>query len=58
MTAAILLLVFLFVLGIGISSILYVCRKTREFTLMAGWALFAYICFAFVILISLLGVLS
>jgi len=50
MTGAIVLLIFLFVLGVGISTILYVSRDTTHFNLMSGWSLFAYIVFAIAVL--------
>ena len=53
MATSIVLLVFLLVLGIGISTILYVCRgampttkEVHNFWVMAGWGLFAYLIFA------------
>lgn len=50
MTGAVVLLVFLLVLSIGISTILYVSKDTTHFNLMTGWGLFAYIVFAIAIL--------
>lgn len=66
MTGAIILLGFLFVLGIGISTILYVCRgagvmpttkEVHNFWVMASWGLGIYLCFAFVTLLMLNDVL-
>ena len=54
MTGAIILLVFLFVLGIGISTILYVSKDTTHFNLMTGWGLFVYIVFAIAVLACML----
>ena len=59
MTSVIALLVFLLVLGIGISIILYVSKREntntiRHFSTMASWGLFAYIAFAFITLLCIL----
>ena len=54
MAGAIILLVFLFVLGIGIAGILYVSKSIRNFWVMAGWGMFAYIVFAFLTLLCIL----
>ena len=61
MTGATVLLVFLLVLSIGISTILYVSKSgvtVRNFNLMCGWGLFAYIMSAFFILLGIVGVIS
>jgi hypothetical protein len=58
MTGAIVLLMFLFVLGIGISTILYVSKNSTEFNLMAGLSLFVYMVFAFITLACIVDSLS
>ena len=54
MFGSIVLLVFLLIFAIGISTILYVCsrgdvptaKQVHNFWVMAGWSLFAYLVFA------------
>ena len=60
MTGAIILLVFLLVLAFGVAGILYVSKgdvTTRNFNLMAGWALGIYFVIAFITLLMLSDVL-
>ena len=54
MTVSILLLVFLFVLAVGIGIILYISKNTTHFNLMTGWSLFTYLLFALIILICII----
>jgi hypothetical protein len=58
MTGVTVLLIFLFVLSIGISTILYVSKNSTEFNLMSGWGLFAFIVFAFITLACIVDSLS
>ncbi len=59
MATSIILLIFLLVLGIGIviGTILYVSKNMKDFWAMASWRTFAYIVFAFIILLCILEVL-
>ena len=50
------LLVFLLILSIGIGIILYVSKSMRNFWVMAGWALFTYLCFAFLTLLCIMHI--
>ena len=53
MAAEILLLVFLLVLAMGLGIILYVSKNRTHFNQMSGWALFAYLFFAFITLLTI-----
>ena len=57
MASAIMLLIFLFVLGTGLGTILYVSKNSRNFNLMAGWSLFFYLILAIATLECIVDVL-
>lgn len=63
---AIILLIFLFILAIGIGVILYVCAKyatpttkeTHNFWVMGSWALGIYLFLAFFVLLGIIDTVS
>ena len=53
MTGTTALLALLFIISIGISTILYVSKTMKNFQVMAGWGLAVYLMFAFAVLLMI-----